>query len=427
MSFARRADAHIAYNGRAVKTDFQKGTASLTYIDPACGESDSLSLTLTDPNHRWTAAWFPVKGDAITAKIALENWKKDGDNREIDCGKFVLSGFSMQGAPGTVTLEAVSQPVDRAWSTTERSKVWEKITIKRIAADIAGRAGLSLLYDADEIKLETIEQNKQPDSAFLQELCDKYSLQLKVYSKKLVIYDRAKYKQKSAVAKIPVEDVAPGWNYDTDLVGSYTGGTMSYTNPKTEKDIVYKLNENSPRLLQLTEKADSAVDAEMRLRAEIEKANHGMTKLGVTLMGGQYDVYAGQCVEMIGFGRLSGKYYVDNVTHTISSQGYSVQFELALVDSGTDVAIHDALERLTAAGVMNSPEYWEAKLKEVPYLSDLLLNLSVLTNGQGTGGTGDAITDLTVAGAINTPDYWVKMSKSVPYLAELLQNAANAI
>lgn len=427
MSFARQATAHIAYNGRAVKTDFQKDTASLTYTDPASGESDSLSLTLTDPDHRWTAAWFPVKGDAITAKIALKNWKENGDNREIDCGQFVLSGFSMQGAPGTVTLEAVSQPVDRAWSTTERSKVWEKITVKRIAADVAGRAGLSLVYDAGEIELETIEQNKQPDSAFLQELCDKYGLQLKVYSKKLVVYDRARYKEKQAVAKIPVEDVAPGWSYDTDLVGSYTGGTMAYTNPKTEKDIVYKLNENSPRLLQITEKADSTVDAEMRLRAEIEKANHGMTKLSVTLMGGQYDVYAGQCVEMIGFGRLSGKYYADNVTHTMSAQGYSVQLDLALVDSGTDAAVQDALDRLTAAGVMNSPEYWEEKLREIPYLSDLLLNLSVLTNGQATGGTSDAIAELAAAGAINAPDYWKQLSGSVPYLADLLQNAANAI
>lgn len=427
MSTARHASAQIDYNGKAVKADFTDDTSSMTYTDPASGESDSLSITLEDADRRWTAAWFPVKGDAISAKIALTDWMDDGDNREIDCGAFVLSGFSMQGAPGTVSLEAVAQPVDLAWSTTERSKTWEKITAQEIAADMAGRAGLALTYDAEAISIDAIEQNKKPDSSFLQELCDKYGLQMKVYAKKLILYDRAKYKEKPAAATIPIEEVAAGWTYNTDLVGSYTGGTIAYTDPKTEKDIVYKYNETSPRLLEVTEKADSAADAEKRLKAEIEKANHGLTTLSVTLMGGLYEVYAGQCVEMTGFGRLSGKYYVDKVTHELSTSGYSMQLELALVSSGTDAAMQDALDRLTAAGIMNSPEYWADKMDQVPYLSDLLLNLSVMTNGAGGGTTDDPVAALQAAGVINTPDYWTQAAQSVPYLDQLLQNAAGAL
>lgn len=427
MSVARHASPQIDYNGKAVKADFTADTSGMTYTDPASGESDSLSVTLADADRRWTAAWFPVKGDAIAAKIALSDWTADGDNREIDCGTFVLSGFSMQGAPGTVSLEAVAQPVDLSWSTTERSKTWEKITVQEIAADMAGRAGLALTYDAEEIKLDAVEQNKKSDSAFLQELCDKYGLQLKVYAKKLILYDREAYKSKPAVATIPIEDVAAGWTYNTDLVGSYTGGTIAYTDPKTEKDIVYKLNETSPRLLEVTEKADSAADAERRLKSAIEKANHGLTTLAVTLMGGRYDVYAGQCVEMTGFGRLSGKYYVDKATHELSTSGYTVQLELALVSSGTAAALQDALDRLTAAGVMNSPEYWADKIDQVPYLSDLLLNLSVMTTGSGGGASDDPVAALQAAGAINSPDYWTQTAQSVPYLDQLLQNAAGAL
>lgn len=426
MSRARHAAALVDYNGRAVKTEFGDDVSSLTYTDPASGESDSLSLTLCDPDRRWTAAWFPVKGDAISAQIALSDWLAAGDDRVIDCGAFVLSGFGLSGAPGTVTLEAVSQPVDTAWSTTERSKTWENVTLQEIAADVAGCAGLALTYDADEITLRAVEQNKQADSAFLQKLCDKYGLQMKVYEKKLILYDRARYKTKAAVCTIPQEAVFPGWSYDTDLVGRYTGGTMAYTDPEIEEDIVYKLNENSPRVLNLTEKADSAADAEKRLRAGIEKANHDMTGLSVTLIGGQYDIFAGECVEMTGFGRLSGKYYVDLVTHTVSTSGYTVQLDLVLVEEGTDAAVQDAFDRLTAAGVIDG-DMLADKLDSVPYLAELLLNLSVLTTDESGGADRDALETLTAAGAVNRPEYWAGLAETDPQIKQLLENAAKEV
>lgn len=84
------------------------------------------------------------------------------------------------------------------------------------------------------------------DSAFLQDLCSTYALVIKVYTSKLWVYDREKYKAKDPVWTVyesrPVGNptalcVEPGsFKWNTKLTGTYTGGLYTYTN-KQKKSI----------------------------------------------------------------------------------------------------------------------------------------------------------------------------------------------
>ena len=72
---------------------------------------------------------------------------------------------------------------------------------------------------------------------------------------------------------------------------------------------------------------------------------------------GRPDLVASQCVTVVGIGRLSGKYFIDSITHTVGG-GYTMDLELSLVEAMTKEVIKDATDRLAAVGVMASPEYW---------------------------------------------------------------------
>ena len=64
-------------------------------------------------------------------------------------------------------------------------------------------------------------------------------------------------------------------------------------------------------------KADSAADAERKITAAINKANHGNTKLSMSVMG-TADVVASQNITVVGMGRLSGKYFIDSIAEKIA-------------------------------------------------------------------------------------------------------------
>lgn len=424
---ARTARVNLFFNGRAVSDDFRNSLSSFTFTDPASGESDVITYEFADDGSRWTASWFPVLGDAMTAAIELDNWKAAGDTQRIDCGTFTLDRFSLHGQPQNMSIEGVSQPLMLGFRVTPKSKTWENTTIKKIAQAICAAASLKLLYDAEDIPIRAIEQNTETDASFLTKLCDKYGMQVKIYRDRLIVYGIERYQKKPAVAQIPQEDCEGGWSYDSELEGSYTGGVLRYTDGQSNKEIVYTYLPQSKRVLEVSEAAADVADAERIIKGRIAVSNLQTTILGVSIMGGLYQVYAGQNVEMVGFGRISGTYYITKVTHSLDGAGYWVRLELSLVKRGSDAAVRDAIQRLANIGVMNSPGYWLKTYPTVPYLGELLLDMSAvlkITRDMDESIPADPIAVLHSAGITNNPNYWRGLVDSVPYLAELLGNAA---
>lgn len=184
------------------------------------------------------------------------------------------------------------------------------------------------------------------------------------------------------------------------------------------------------RILKQSGKADNLADAEPGgSRAAVDKANHGATTLSVT-MTGNAALVASQCVTVVGLGRLSGKYYIDSITHHVGA-GYTMDLELSLVEAMSEEVIKDATERLAAVGVMASPEYWVAHYKDVKNLDGLILNMAtrIKVNLGGTSITtvDAALKVLTNTGVINSPDYWATAYSSLAWLDTLLISAANAL
>lgn len=322
----RRAYPTVNYNGKNISPTVDKYLESFQYSDPASGESDSLSITLGNWDNIWLSGWFPDKGATLTADIHANNWRREGETLRLNCGAFSLDEISFTGSPDVMTMGAVSAPASDAFQTTERTKTWEDVTIKQIASGIASRYGLSLHYDANTIRIATVEQSGATDSSFLDTICKDYGLCLKVYSRKLVIFDRERYKRKAAVATIDKADML-GYTFNTSLIGTYTGGELAYTDSEGN-EFIYRIG-RGPRILKANVSASSATEARLKLEAAIATANHGSTTLSFNTLGNPLLV-ASQCINVRGLGKADGKYYIDKLTHDVGG-GYTTAFECSKV------------------------------------------------------------------------------------------------
>lgn len=425
----RSAAVDLTWNGAAVKSKMTGQTTEITYTDPASGEADSLDIAIHDRDRQWTVAWLPLAGDTLEASIKAYNWDREGDNRTLPCGFFILDKFDFSGWPITGTISAVSVPADGAFRETERTKTWEKVTVQEIGKEIASRAGITLTWDVEgaEFTIQSIEQSGQTDCDFYMSLCETYGYAMKVYAQKIVVFDREAYKKKDPVMKIRETDME-SWSWSKVLAGTYTGGEYTYTDPSTEEEIKATVGAGK-RILKQTGKADNKADAERKIQAAVDKANHGAATLSLTITGNAALV-ASQCVTVVGLGRLSGKYYIDSIAHHVG-QGYTMDLELSLVESMTEEVVKDATERLAAVGVMASPGYWVGHYKDVNNLDGLILNMATRIK-QNLGGSSITTVDaalkvLTSTGVINSPDYWASKYTALAWLGTLLISAANAL
>ena len=328
---ARRTDISIIYQGKNITVGLKPYLKGFTYTDCSSGQADTIALDIADMYRKWIDAWFPVKTDIISASIEASNWKCEGDNWALDCGQFTVDGVSFSGPPISMNLDAISTPVCESFDCRHNTKTWEKTTLQTIATKISDEAGVALVYDAPVVSIKVLEQSEETNMSFLYNLCKKYGLAMKAYSKKIIIFDEEKYESKPCVRTITELDVK-SWNGKTTLTGIADSATIKYKDPKSGKDLsyTYKAQNTNGRpthkLQESNEKADSLDDAKLKAKAKIREANKNETTMSFKI-DAHKGLVATQNILVKGFGKFDGKYFVDKITHSISS-GYTMDLEV---------------------------------------------------------------------------------------------------
>lgn len=329
----KKAGAKKKY-ASSVMAEYNEG---FTYVDPASGESDTIDLILTNKDMRWLNKWQPKKGDKITAKIVEKSWNKDGESKTFSCGKFCLDDLSYSGPELTCNIGGVSVPEKNAFRSTSRSKTWRKATIRIIASKIAKRYHLKLKYYGNKIKIGTIKQSSESDSSFLKKICEDYGMGLKIYYGKLIIYDKGRFEKKASVATLTKADLQE-WSYNSTISGTYTGAKIKYTSGKSGKTLKCKVGKGK-RILNINEKAESLRDARLKACAKVNLENEKAETMTATIMANN-KIVAGSTITIKGLNNISGKYFVDKVTHNIEAEGaYTMNLELHKVQKRISRAI----------------------------------------------------------------------------------------
>ena len=306
-----------------------KAATGFTYTDVASGQSDSVSITLSDLGKEWLGGLMPKRGSSLGATLLLSDWNQAEGTDAFECGTFVLDDISFSGRPITCVLGGVSVPIMDDFKSLPRTKTWEKTTIQEIASEISARAGVSLFYEAGTVQIAEMEQNKQTDSAFLYSLCERYGLAMKVYNHKIIIFDIVQYEERGAVLTLSETDML-SWSYNTTVEGTYTGVDLNYTDPDIEKAINVTMG-TAGRMYSMNIQASSRYDAELQAAAKANAANREIETMQVTIRANP-KIVASHCIQISGLGNADGKYYVDKIKHSVGS-GYKMQLTLHKVQA----------------------------------------------------------------------------------------------
>ncbi len=339
MSKARRASIDLTYEHVNITEDIAGYAASFSYADVASGESDSITLSLHDREKKWMGGWMPKKGNHLSAEIHFSDWGGEGNNWNFYCGEFEVDDVSVSGPPTSCQIGALSIPRSEAFNEEQRTKNWENVTVQEVGAEIAARAGISFFYEANEIPIKSLEQDKETDCKFLYSVCKKYGLAMKVFAEKIVIFDEMRYESAAPVGALHFEDFSQ-FNYNSTLAGTYTGAKIAYTDPGTGEDHIVTVGDGS-RILEINETADSVSDAQQKAIAALNNANKKDTTFSGTVMA-RADLIASRCVSITGFGVPDGTYYLDKVVTKVGSNGASKQY----------LTMHKVGERMDHATVL---------------------------------------------------------------------------
>ena len=325
-----RFEASVSYAGEDITVGMESKTSSFSYGDPDGGGSDTCKLVFADDKNEWMQpANWPKKGDKFSAHITVNHWDGPMDaSRALQCGTFTLDRPQASGPPTIVSIAGVSQPANKDFKDTDRTKTWERVTLQQILQDTASMAGIALHYDGPNIPIGKEEQN-EPNASFSQKMCDRYGFRMKIYSDRLVAFHRATYKQKPPVRTFTLDlrNLGP-WDYD-DSMEPYTGAELVYTDAASGKEIKANIG-GGDRILKLNNQADNGADAERIAQAELEAANHSAVTLSFTTRG-DVELCASQVIEVQGLGEPDGLYYIDRIDHDCRRGTYEITLRLSKI------------------------------------------------------------------------------------------------
>jgi phage protein D len=263
--------------------------------------------------------------------ITPTGWK--GQAGSLKSGTFELDSVTAQGPPATVTIKGTGLAFSSAISQTKKSKAWEKYCLSGIAREVAAAGGTSCMYEAaGDPYYARVEQDRQSDIAFLQQLCQDAGLSLKCTDGKLVLFDQAAYEAKAAILTIK-----KGSGYLDYKLKSGTADTkydachVSYRDPATGTLIEgtayaddYDTDSADNQQLEITAKVTDAGEAQA-LAAMRLKLHNKFQKTVVFQFPGNIRLLAGQTVYLEGWGGWSGKYMISQARHAISADGYTTR------------------------------------------------------------------------------------------------------
>lgn len=327
---ARNVSVQVNINSVDVSRDLEPYLTAVTYDDTLSGGTDTIELELQDVEQLFIADWFPRRGDTLDVTLVKNNWEGDSLQERLPLGLFEVDEIENSYPPSRCKLKGNSCPQNSALRQVDESRSWENVKLSAIAADIAGKAGVELVYEAeDDPEIKRAEQAELSALEFLDKLCADHYLSVKFADGKLIIFDTAKLEEQDAITT---------FDYGSSIIKKFTGTAtlteiykdcqVSYKHGK--KDELYSAtatapNKNNGKTLKINQKVNSQGEAEKLARHKLREKNREEVKVQITTIG-DFSLLSGNVIELIDHGFYSGKYLIEKATHKVGS-GYETSLE----------------------------------------------------------------------------------------------------
>lgn len=345
--YARYMEPMVLYNKKDISADLNDCMKSISYTDNMTGEADDLQIVIEDKNKLWSNSWMPEKGASLDVTLVTHFWESStGLPQELRAGTFEIDEISCTFAPTEVTIKGTSIPDGSSTLRgVERSRSWEKVTLKKIAQDIADGAKMELKYEPEEtLDIDRAEQNDESDLAFLSKLCRDNGLALKIFDGNLVIFSEVDYEKTDATLCIinPGTIYTPNQNliyinkilsasFSSKIRDVYKACHVKYQKGEKKELIEYTFtdpnkNESEGKTLQVNEEVGSIAEAERLAKRKLREKNCEEVTGSISCMG-DIRLLASTIIQVLGFGAFDGKYIITKASHSVGS-GYTVGIDI---------------------------------------------------------------------------------------------------
>lgn len=327
-----RPKFRLVYKGVDVSSELAPHLVSCTYTDKIHGEADDIEVTVQDVDGLWRGPWCPETGDICSLSIGYE------PGLLVPCGEFEIDEpeAHLSRAGFTFAFRGLSAPVSKALRT-KKTKASEKVTLRQIADEIAGRHGLSVTGTVPDVSFERQTQRRERDLEYLARLADEYGAYFTVKGKNLIFARRGELHEQAPVRLL----FAASPDYlDASCKRSndqtYSKARVSYFDGASKKTIDVEVADAKVKngdTLRLDERVETEAQARAMAQSKLEKANLGKQTVSIKLVGDPYLV-AGSVIALApDFGRWAGRYIIKSSRHHIArTAGYTTHLEAAYVD-----------------------------------------------------------------------------------------------
>ena len=329
----RRIINSIVWEGTDVTNDISNDIISLTGTD-SINEFDTVDLEMENRDGRWYKSWAPKIGETIVFNYTLVNWEYPGI-QSYDVGKFYIDDVQYNGPPDKVTVKTISVDSSSTILEEKKNRVWEKVTLEKVAKDIAEANGIELIYDCDyNREYSRLEQQLESDISFLKKTTKELGINVKLYNDRLVLFEEDKYTKKEPILVLNREDLK-SYSFSQDNTNMYQKCTISYFDSRLKKkiEVTYtaKGDKGAKRANKRTlfideQKAPPGKTKEQKesyllevAKKELEEKRKHAINGDITILGRVQPITNGDVIQILGFGEYEGKYIVENVNTDYTS------------------------------------------------------------------------------------------------------------
>lgn len=333
----RRCTLTLLYEGKDISADIGPDLLSFTFTDKSGskGEADDVQIVISDRDKQWQGPWLPRRGHVLRPVIRCVNWFEDGDSLALNCGTFQVDEVEFEaGEVDKITIKGIPSAVKSSIAGQKKTRAWNGTNLRQIAGDIAGQAGLGLVYKAGAIPFERVEQRQEPDLAFLHRVAADNGCRVKVAEDKIIVYSGA-----GADGLAPVtltRSTTASFRGKMVTAEVYSACAVTFSDPASGNVFKYTYKpDNAPqtgKVLTINKRAESVEAAQRMAQASLRGKNAGQ-RTGEWDGMGHPGLRAGGTVILSGYGAWDTRYSIKEATHTVSPDGgytTSVSLEAAL-------------------------------------------------------------------------------------------------
>ncbi|GGG32981.1 late control protein D [Lysinibacillus alkalisoli] len=327
---ARRTKVNIIYQGKDITTELEEYLTNFSFED-AEGTADTIQIDLQDRHGKWHGPWLPRKNDKIKAMVEILNNTDANSKEKLDCGIFYVDDSSYSGPPDKVSIKAIAIPLPEGGKDEKNSRVWENVMLSQVAGDIAKSAGLKLIFDATDHLYDRVVQDQETDLSFIKKRALKEGVAIKVTGEYLVLYEQKKYENKSPILTITKgADEIKDYSFKEDSnEKGYKKIEITYFDSNKKKNLKYTYDvpgvAEGPTF-KSNERAKNLAEAK-RFATNIAREKNKREKTGSITLKGNPKMLTGYTVQIKGFAKFDGKYFIEKTNHDITG-GYTTKISL---------------------------------------------------------------------------------------------------